>query len=53
MTNAHAAGARSHGAVRAAVAAATLAVAACFGAAISFAQTPVQPAEPTTASAIR
>lgn len=38
------AGALSHGAVRAAVLAATLAVAACFGAAASFAGTPQEPA---------
>jgi hypothetical protein len=44
MTNAQAAGTRPHGAIRAAVAAATLTVAACFGAAISFAQTPAEPA---------
>ena len=37
------AGRRPHGAVRAAVAAASLAVAACFGAAISFAQTAPEP----------
>ncbi len=52
MSDAEPAGARPHGAVRAAVAAAALAVAACFGAAISFAQTPVQPAETSSESPV-
>jgi hypothetical protein len=42
MTSSQTAGARPHSAIRAAVAAASLAVAACFGAAIAFAQTPTE-----------
>lgn len=53
MTKAQDAGVRPHGAIRAAVAAAALVVAACFGAAISFAQAPAEPVAETPAEEVR